>query len=130
MPVEKVAESAEGRIFGGVEAKDRGLVDQLGGLADAVTLARQLAHLPNDAPAEVVGEGSGLLELLEASENGEAGAAAPEGAAKVARQVALDALLPEFGALMPEVARYMGSMAPLLSGERTLTAMPFGLIVR
>ncbi|MRG97673.1 signal peptide peptidase SppA [Polyangium spumosum] len=130
MPVGKVAESAEGRIFGGVEAKERGLVDELGGLADAVTLARKLAHLPDDAPAEVVGEGSGLLELLEASENGEARAEGDGGAAKVARQVAVSALLPEMGAMLPEVARYLGSMAPLLAGERTLAAMPFGLIVR
>lgn len=130
MPVGKVAESAEGRIFGGVEAKERGLVDELGGLADAVTLARKLAHLPDDAPAEVVGEGSGLLELLEASENGEVRAEGDGGAAKVARQVAVSALLPEMGMMLPEVARYLGSMAPLLAGERTLAAMPFGLIVR
>lgn len=130
MAVEKVAESAEGRIFGGVEAKERGLVDELGGLVDAVTLARKLAHLPDDAPAEVVGEGGGLLELLEASEDAEAGATQESAALKAARQAAVDALLPEVGALLPEVARYLGSMAPLLSGERTLAAMPFGLIVR
>ncbi|MDC0741147.1 signal peptide peptidase SppA [Polyangium mundeleinium] len=130
MAVEKVAESAEGRIFGGVEAKERGLVDELGGLVDAVTLARKLAHLPDDAPAEVVGEGSGLLDLLEAAEDGDAGAAQESKAAKAARQAAVDALLPEVGALLPEVARYLGSMAPFLSGERTLAAMPFGLIVR
>ncbi len=130
MPAEKVGESAEGRIFGGVEAKERGLVDELGGLSDAVTLARKLAHLPEDAPAEVVGEGSGLLDLLGTGDDAESRAANAEGAAKAARQAAIRALLPEVGVLVPEVARYMGSMAPLLSGERTLAAMPFGLVVR
>jgi len=131
LPQEKVGASAEGRIFGGVEAKERGLVDELGGLTDAITLARQLAHLPDDAPAFVVGEAAGLLDLLGGGEGDdtEGRAARSEEVARAARQTAVDVLLPEASAA-PEVGRFFGSLSPLLAGERTLVAMPFGLVLR
>jgi protease-4 len=50
LPLETIAPSAEGRIFGGVEAAGRSLVDELGGLERAIALARELAELPTDAP--------------------------------------------------------------------------------
>jgi protease-4 len=130
-PVEKVAASAEGRIFGGVEAKNRGLVDDLGGLSDAIKLARDLAHLPDDTPAFVVGEAAGFLDLL-GTDGGdtEGRAARAEEVAKTARQTAVDVLLPEASATVPEVGRFFGSLSPLLAGERTLVAMPFGLVLR
>jgi protease-4 len=130
VPVDKIAESAEGRIFGGVEAKDRGLVDQLGGLTEAVALARELGHLPEDAPVELVGDSSGLLDLLGGAEGAEDDEARAEAMATEARRAAKDALLPELGAFMPEVTSFVGSMAPLMSGERTLAAMPYGLMIR
>lgn len=40
----------DGRVMTGTTAFDAGLVDQVGYLDDAVVLARQLAHLPEDAP--------------------------------------------------------------------------------
>jgi len=42
---------ARGRVWSGRDALERGLVDQLGGLDDAVRVARQRAGLPDDAPA-------------------------------------------------------------------------------
>ncbi len=41
---------AQGRVWTGAQAKDRGLVDQLGGLGDAVTDAASLAKLPVGYP--------------------------------------------------------------------------------
>ena len=41
---------AQGRVWTGAQALERGLVDSLGDLADAVKVARQLAKLPDDAP--------------------------------------------------------------------------------
>ncbi len=41
---------AQGRVWTGAQAKDRGLVDQLGGLGDAVTDAAGLAKLPVGYP--------------------------------------------------------------------------------
>ena len=42
---------AKGRVWTGADAAERGLVDTLGGLRDAVRIARERADLPADAPA-------------------------------------------------------------------------------
>lgn len=49
MEPESVEEHAQGRIWTGRQALDRGLVDQLGGLRDAVVKARELAELDADS---------------------------------------------------------------------------------
>lgn len=46
----KVRPLADGRIFTGRQAKDVGLVDELGGRRDAVEMAIRLAHLPAHPP--------------------------------------------------------------------------------
>jgi protease-4 len=48
--VEEIEAVAGGRVWTGRQALERGLVDELGGLQDAVTAARRLAALPPDAP--------------------------------------------------------------------------------
>jgi protease IV len=50
MSVEQVHEIARGRVWSGADAADNGLVDELGGLATAVALARQKADLPDSTP--------------------------------------------------------------------------------
>ena len=44
---------ARGRVWTGQDALEAGLVDELGGLRDAVRIARELAHLPENAPVRV-----------------------------------------------------------------------------
>ncbi len=133
--VEAIAPSAEGRIFGGVEAKDRGLVDELGGLEDAVKRALELAKLPPDAPVELEQEEGGLLDLLAGGDPDGEGKVAPErvGAAALAdevRRAAAGALVPAWLGASPELGAFVGSMEPLLAGERTLAALPFVMIVQ
>jgi protease IV len=41
---------ARGRVWTGRDAREAGLVDELGGLRDAVRIARERANLPEDAP--------------------------------------------------------------------------------
>ena len=50
MDEEKVRALATGAIMTGEQAKNNGLVDELGGLEDAKAKARELAKLPEDAP--------------------------------------------------------------------------------
>ena len=50
MTPEKVHEIARGRVWTGADAAAIGLVDHLGGLDDAVALARRKAGLPDSAP--------------------------------------------------------------------------------
>jgi protease-4 len=45
LPLQKIFELADGRVFSGRQAKDLGLVDDLGGLQDAVLLAGKLSGL-------------------------------------------------------------------------------------
>lgn len=64
MTPEKVEAVAEGRVWTGAQAKERGLVDELGGLARAVELARSLAKLDASVPvAEFPRRKSGLEEI-------------------------------------------------------------------
>ena len=48
MPEEKVREIADGRIFTGEQAKEMGLVDELGGLSDAVDAAGKMAGITGE----------------------------------------------------------------------------------
>ena len=47
LPVERVREIAKGRVWTGAQGKELGLVDELGGLNDAVLKARKLANIPS-----------------------------------------------------------------------------------
>ena len=49
LPVERVREIARGRVWTGAQARGLGLVDQLGGLNEAVNKAKALAEIPADS---------------------------------------------------------------------------------
>jgi protease-4 len=49
MPVEDMEKLAQGRIYSGIAARDNGLVDSLGGLGDALEIARELAGIQENA---------------------------------------------------------------------------------
>lgn len=48
LPVARVREIAKGRVWTGAQAKQLGLVDELGGLTEAIARARVLAEIPAD----------------------------------------------------------------------------------
>jgi protease IV len=65
LTVEQVQEVARGRIWTGADAKDRGLVDELGGLRAAITRAKVLAGLDPDSKVRVLNyPGSSWLDML------------------------------------------------------------------
>jgi protease-4 len=118
IPVARVAESAEGRIFSGRDARARGLVDELGGLSDAIARARLLAGLPQDARVGVARDSSGVLrELLQSD--------APQSQAKWPL-VAVGSI----GEIAPELGPFVASLAPLTGHEASLCALPFALTIR
>jgi protease-4 len=53
LPAGTVAQSAKGRVWTGQQAKQLGLVDELGGLEDAIKLAHDIAGLPANQPSVV-----------------------------------------------------------------------------
>jgi protease-4 len=64
MAKDKVFEVAEGRVWTGFQAKQRGLVNEIGGLSHAVERARQLASLPAGAPVHIEPEPKSLMEMI------------------------------------------------------------------
>ena len=48
LPPARVREIARGRVWTGAQARELGLVDQLGGLEEAIAKARQLARIPDE----------------------------------------------------------------------------------
>src|SRR5262245_38014303 len=51
---EKIDTLAQGRVWTGRQAKQNGLVDQLGGLDEAIAAAKQRAKIPADSGVEIV----------------------------------------------------------------------------
>lgn len=65
MTPEAVEDVARGRVWTGADAKERGLVDELGGLRVAVDRAKALAGIEPDEEVNVtLLPGSGLLDML------------------------------------------------------------------
>lgn len=66
MPVEKLRKLAGGRVYSGRQAKENGLVDQLGTLHDAIVEAKKLAGIGADEEVkiEVLPEPTNFFEAL------------------------------------------------------------------
>ena len=54
MSVEAVDKIAKGRVWSGTQAKDLGLVDELGGMDRAIEVAKQLAHIAASESVHIV----------------------------------------------------------------------------
>ncbi|NOT02407.1 MAG: signal peptide peptidase SppA [Phycisphaerales bacterium] len=54
MPAEQVRKVAGGRIYTGAQAVELGLVDEVGGLNDAIEAARAMADIPESAELQIV----------------------------------------------------------------------------
>jgi protease-4 len=68
MTVDAVDKIGKGRVWTGAQAKDLGLVDELGGVDTAIRLAKQLAHIPASERVNIVRfpeEKSFLQQLFE-----------------------------------------------------------------
>jgi protease-4 len=125
LPVDDVRKIAEGRIWSGAQGLEHKLIDAYGGLSEAIVLARQQAHLPEDAPARIEGGAESLLDFLGVdAEN-------PDEQTLVAALARLRSAPPS---LLEQIAAplrpYAASLAPLLGKERVLTTVPFAFDLR
>jgi protease IV len=124
--VEAIADAAEGRIFAGQAAKNAGLVDEWGGLSTAIARALSLGGLNEDAPVRLVGETTGIWDLLEADGDSEGG----EGAlGSLAGSAARAFSQSNRAADSKSLQAFLASILPLARGERTLAALPFALLL-
>jgi protease-4 len=73
LPAGSVAQSAKGRVWSGQQAKQLGLVDSLGGLMDAIAIARDLGGIPADQPTviRIYPEPLSPIEAVKAVINGD-----------------------------------------------------------
>jgi len=111
----------QGRVWTGAQAKDRGLVDEFGGLDRAIEVAKQLAKIPADKGVERVilpYPQTFLQELL--SGGGD------NSNTQIEQQRAMLAALPEDAR---RAFRYMALMDRMKNGESMLL-MPFDLRIK
>jgi protease-4 len=64
LPAARVAEIARGRVWTGVQAKSLGLVDQLGGLPQAIDRAKALAGVTGEAQLKTIPVGASPFTFL------------------------------------------------------------------
>ncbi|MBP9112257.1 MAG: S49 family peptidase [Polyangiaceae bacterium] len=121
VPVETVALSAEGKIFSGTEAKKRGLIDQIGGLPEAIQKARELAKLDADAEVHLLEPPASFPAFL-----GGGGGEPNESMARLALEMSRSLAPLE----VIEAFEQISSLEPLCKGERVVVAMPFVWAVR
>jgi len=111
---------AQGRVWTGQQAKDRGLVDDFGGLDKAIEVAKQLAKIPADKGVERVilpYPTTFLQQLLSGNDNSNT---------QLEQQRAVYAALPEDAR---RALRYMALMDRMKNGESMLV-MPFDLRIK
>ena len=117
---EYVDSVGQGRVWTGSQAKERGLVDDFGGMDKAIEVAKQLAKIPADKGVERVifpYPTTFLQQLLSGSDNANT---------EIEQQRAVFAALPEDAR---RALRYMALMDRMKNGE-TMLLMPFDLRIK
>lgn len=131
VPVETIAASAEGRVWSGLQGKERGLVDEIGGLTRAIEKARELAQLPADAKVRRVGERPAWLEALGDGDGSAARVAAAAASESMRAQLATQLAVPGWTDLAAApIAAAQGVLAPLSAGEHALCIVPYVVRIR
>jgi protease-4 len=111
----------QGRVWTGAQAKDRGLVDDFGGLDKAIEVAKQLAKIPADKGVERVILPYPTTFLQQLLSGGDENANT-----KIEQQRAIYAALPEDAR---RAFRYMALMDRMKNGESMLL-MPYDIRVK
>lgn len=120
LPQERVHELARGRVWTGRQAEEAGLVDQLGGLQDAIDLARVMGRLPADSPLVEGPKAPDFFEQLEEAFGGMARVVSP-----------VEALLTELGFERAVLsARELLRPRAALDPERVQAILPFDFVLR
>lgn len=105
-PYDAIDTIAQGRVWTGAQAHERGLVDQLGGLGEAVADAGQRAKLGKDAPVRYVEEPMGGFEQFLIGLN----------------ESAMVQVAESYGVHLPSWVAHIDTMAPELKLLRTAQA--------
>jgi protease IV len=125
LPIDQIRGIAEGRIWSGVQGLENHLIDEFGGLTEAIALARKQANLDDAVEVRLEGGSETLFDILQLDGDDDE----PE---SIARALARVRALPAspLAALAEPFRPYAESLAPLLGREKVLTALPFALDLR
>jgi protease-4 len=119
MPLDQLKELAGGRIYTGSQAKENGLVDQIGTLHDAVIEAKKLAGLEPDAKVriEVLPKPTNIFESLFGDTESE-------------KEVRIDRYLDQFAPGLAGAARQAYWLRAVFDQPTAAVIMPFELKIR
>lgn len=129
MDKEKVYATAEGEIYLATTGKERGLIDELGGIQKAIAIAKEEGDLPDDIAVVIEGGPESILEALFLGPEPEA----KEVEAALARfeaqrlKAASDWAL---GGIADDLKPFRAALAPLLAGEVVVAALPYAITIR
>jgi len=121
---QRIAAFAEGRIFAAREGLELGMVDEIGGLQDAIAYALRVGGLEPTGAVRWVEQGSGLEKLLQLDPEDDVSAAT----GPMARNWVLRPILASTSSV--EWLPYAEAWAPWIQGERMLVAVPFAILIR
>jgi protease IV len=124
MEVDKVRASAEGHIWSGDQGLERGLIDEIGGLSEALAAARKAAKLDADAPVSVEGGRESLLDSLFMGDD-----ASDADAAEALQRLSEAPSARLLAAVPAELRPVLSSFAPLAEHEHVTAALPFALFI-
>lgn len=120
LPLDQVQQIAQGRVWSGLDAKDIGLVDQIGGLTEAIDYAAEAANLDVDWVLIQLPEPRTLAETLVET------LSTPPGAPPVTRISGNDVLSATLRRLQKELAILRGFNDP----RNVYARLPFSLEIQ
>jgi ClpP class serine protease len=123
--VPKVEEVAAGRVFTGLQAHEKGLVDQIGGMREAVLKAQELAHI-TEAHFITLPRPRTLMDLLTGAGPEVAVRRLMSGTVSPAKA----AILSLAGPREKAAVSYFFNLSHLLGREKVLAVMPGYLNIR
>ncbi|MGF1449965.1 MAG: signal peptide peptidase SppA [Opitutales bacterium] len=132
LTTEEVRDIAEGRVWSGVDARREGLVDELGGLQDAIDKAAELAQLGDNYLLQEYPEYLTFGEVLRRSFSEEYEPEPPVGRLSAPGERAAESILPR-GPLGREAARLLQALRQLDTFDDPMNAyarLPFMLQLR
>lgn len=126
---EAVYGTAEGEIFLAGVGKERGLVDEIGGVQRALELARELAGVPEEIAVVVEGPAESLFEALFLGSEPDSSELESALARFEERRQRAAAAFPD-RALLEALRPFSAAVSPLLAGETVVAALPYALEIR
>lgn len=132
MQFEQARSYAKGRVWLGIDARKHGLIDTLGGLGTAISIAKRRIGIPQDKVPNIIHypKKKDMLSELIASLTGDGNNESSSSIKKVleltlGNNVPIQSLLQSFPPEIEKAVRYAGSVFGMSQREQVLAILPF-----